>query len=139
MGQNCAGPERFFVYEKVYDEFIDGVVAVSIDLYTQSIIHNIMILTLILCKYWSSNIYIQSTGCKEYESGALPWRPTSRLWGHLYGAQTNATLPETCRWCGYQRGEGTCRYVYTFLSVYMYEFEYIVIFQAVSSLAQTAR
>jgi acyl-CoA reductase-like NAD-dependent aldehyde dehydrogenase len=23
MGQNCAGPERFFVYEKVYDEFVD--------------------------------------------------------------------------------------------------------------------
>jgi acyl-CoA reductase-like NAD-dependent aldehyde dehydrogenase len=24
MGQNCAGPERFFVYEKVFDEFCDG-------------------------------------------------------------------------------------------------------------------
>jgi acyl-CoA reductase-like NAD-dependent aldehyde dehydrogenase len=28
MGQNCAGPERFFVYEKVYDEFCDGVTAI---------------------------------------------------------------------------------------------------------------
>jgi acyl-CoA reductase-like NAD-dependent aldehyde dehydrogenase len=28
MGQNCAGPERFFVYEKVYDEFCDKVRAV---------------------------------------------------------------------------------------------------------------
>jgi acyl-CoA reductase-like NAD-dependent aldehyde dehydrogenase len=28
MGQNCAGPERFFVYEKVFDEFCDGVVGV---------------------------------------------------------------------------------------------------------------
>jgi acyl-CoA reductase-like NAD-dependent aldehyde dehydrogenase len=28
MGQNCAGPERFFVYEKVYDEFCDGVTSV---------------------------------------------------------------------------------------------------------------
>lgn len=28
MGQNCAGPERFFVYEKVYEEFIDRVVRV---------------------------------------------------------------------------------------------------------------
>lgn len=28
MGQNCAGPERFFVYEKIYDEFCDGVVKV---------------------------------------------------------------------------------------------------------------
>ncbi|KAJ1428867.1 putative aldehyde dehydrogenase [Ochromonadaceae sp. CCMP2298] len=28
MGQNCAGPERFFVYEKVYDEFCDGVAKV---------------------------------------------------------------------------------------------------------------
>ncbi len=28
MGQNCAGPERFFVYEKVYDEFCDGVVKI---------------------------------------------------------------------------------------------------------------
>jgi acyl-CoA reductase-like NAD-dependent aldehyde dehydrogenase len=28
MGQNCAGPERFFVYEKVYDEFCDGVTKV---------------------------------------------------------------------------------------------------------------
>ena len=28
MGQNCAGPERFFVYEKVYDEFCDKVTAV---------------------------------------------------------------------------------------------------------------
>jgi acyl-CoA reductase-like NAD-dependent aldehyde dehydrogenase len=28
MGQNCAGPERFFVYEKVYDEFCDGVASV---------------------------------------------------------------------------------------------------------------
>jgi acyl-CoA reductase-like NAD-dependent aldehyde dehydrogenase len=28
MGQNCAGPERFFVYEKVFDEFCDGVTSV---------------------------------------------------------------------------------------------------------------
>lgn len=28
MGQNCAGPERFFVYEKVFDEFCDGVVKI---------------------------------------------------------------------------------------------------------------
>ena len=28
MGQNCAGPERFFVYEKVYDEFCEKVTAV---------------------------------------------------------------------------------------------------------------
>ena len=28
MGQNCAGPERFFVYEKVYAEFCDKVTAV---------------------------------------------------------------------------------------------------------------
>lgn len=28
MGQNCAGPERFFVYEKVYQEFCDGVTKV---------------------------------------------------------------------------------------------------------------
>ncbi len=28
MGQNCAGPERFFVYEKVFDEFCDGVTRV---------------------------------------------------------------------------------------------------------------
>jgi succinate-semialdehyde dehydrogenase/glutarate-semialdehyde dehydrogenase len=26
MGQNCAGPERFFVYEKVYDEFCDAII-----------------------------------------------------------------------------------------------------------------
>ena len=25
MGQNCAGPERFLVYESVFDEFSDGV------------------------------------------------------------------------------------------------------------------
>jgi acyl-CoA reductase-like NAD-dependent aldehyde dehydrogenase len=28
MGQNCAGPERFFVYEKIFDEFCDGVTQV---------------------------------------------------------------------------------------------------------------
>jgi acyl-CoA reductase-like NAD-dependent aldehyde dehydrogenase len=28
MGQNCAGPERFLVYDKVFDEFCDGVVRV---------------------------------------------------------------------------------------------------------------
>ena len=28
MGQNCAGPERFFVYEKVFEEFCDGVTKV---------------------------------------------------------------------------------------------------------------
>jgi acyl-CoA reductase-like NAD-dependent aldehyde dehydrogenase len=28
MGQNCAGPERFFIYEKIYDEFCDKVVAI---------------------------------------------------------------------------------------------------------------
>ncbi len=32
MGQNCAGPERFFVYEKVYEEFCDGVVRVVRDM-----------------------------------------------------------------------------------------------------------
>jgi acyl-CoA reductase-like NAD-dependent aldehyde dehydrogenase len=25
MGQNCAGPERFFVYEGIYQEFCDKV------------------------------------------------------------------------------------------------------------------
>ena len=29
MGQNCAGPERFFVYEKIFDEFCDGVAKVA--------------------------------------------------------------------------------------------------------------
>ena len=29
MGQNCAGPERFFVYDKVYDEFCDEVTKVT--------------------------------------------------------------------------------------------------------------
>lgn len=28
MGQNCAGPERFFIYEKIYNEFCDKVVQV---------------------------------------------------------------------------------------------------------------
>lgn len=28
MGQNCAGPERFFIYEKIYNEFCDKVVKV---------------------------------------------------------------------------------------------------------------
>jgi acyl-CoA reductase-like NAD-dependent aldehyde dehydrogenase len=28
MGQNCAGPERFIVYEKVYDKFCESVAAV---------------------------------------------------------------------------------------------------------------
>lgn len=28
MGQNCAGPERFFVCEKAFEEFCDGVVKV---------------------------------------------------------------------------------------------------------------
>ncbi len=28
MGQNCAGPERFFVYEKVYDKFLEEVTKV---------------------------------------------------------------------------------------------------------------
>mmetsp|Transcript_31916 Transcript_31916/g.74705 ORF Transcript_31916/g.74705 Transcript_31916/m.74705 type:complete len:611 (+) Transcript_31916:72-1904(+) len=28
MGQNCAGPERFLVYDKVYDEFCDAVSAI---------------------------------------------------------------------------------------------------------------
>jgi acyl-CoA reductase-like NAD-dependent aldehyde dehydrogenase len=28
MGQNCAGPERFFIYEKIYTEFCDKVLAV---------------------------------------------------------------------------------------------------------------
>ena len=28
MGQNCAGPERFFIYEKIYKEFCDKVVQV---------------------------------------------------------------------------------------------------------------
>ena len=28
ISQNCAGPERFFVYEKVYDEFLDKVAKV---------------------------------------------------------------------------------------------------------------
>lgn len=32
MGQNCAGPERFFVYEKVYDKFCEGVTKVVKDM-----------------------------------------------------------------------------------------------------------
>jgi len=28
MGQNCAGPERFFVYEGVYERFVDAVARV---------------------------------------------------------------------------------------------------------------
>ena len=36
MGQNCAGPERFFVYEKVYDEFCDGVTRIVKNMKTGS-------------------------------------------------------------------------------------------------------
>jgi acyl-CoA reductase-like NAD-dependent aldehyde dehydrogenase len=34
MGQNCAGPERFFVYEKVYEEFCDKVSKVALQMKT---------------------------------------------------------------------------------------------------------
>eukprot|EP00607_Mallomonas_marina_P003787 CAMPEP_0182430560 /NCGR_PEP_ID=MMETSP1167-20130531/41635_1 /TAXON_ID=2988 /ORGANISM="Mallomonas Sp, Strain CCMP3275" /LENGTH=478 /DNA_ID=CAMNT_0024615799 /DNA_START=337 /DNA_END=1773 /DNA_ORIENTATION=- len=34
MGQNCAGPERFLVYEGVYQEFCDGVTRVTRELKT---------------------------------------------------------------------------------------------------------
>lgn len=36
MGQNCAGPERFFVYEKVYDEFCDGITKIVKNMRTGS-------------------------------------------------------------------------------------------------------
>lgn len=40
MGQNCAGPERFFVYEKVFDEFCDKVLAVLSKMQTGSSLGN---------------------------------------------------------------------------------------------------
>lgn len=36
MGQNCAGPERFFIYEKVFDEFVAGVEGVVRNMKTGS-------------------------------------------------------------------------------------------------------
>jgi acyl-CoA reductase-like NAD-dependent aldehyde dehydrogenase len=36
MGQNCAGPERFFVYEKIFDEFCDKVLKVLSNMKTGS-------------------------------------------------------------------------------------------------------
>ena len=40
MGQNCAGPERFFVYEKVFDEFCEGVTKVVKGMQTGSSLGN---------------------------------------------------------------------------------------------------
>ena len=40
MGQNCAGPERFFVYEKVFDEFCDKVLAIVSKMQTGSSLGN---------------------------------------------------------------------------------------------------
>lgn len=43
MGQNCAGPERFFIYDKVYDQFVDGVVKIVKKMKTGSSLNDVYV------------------------------------------------------------------------------------------------
>lgn len=102
MGQNCAGPERFFVYEKVYDEFCDGVTKIVNQMKTGPSLGDVYVDCGAICmgprqikKYQHLVDDAVSKGAKVLAGGFIPTGKDNPLTkGSFYPPTVLADVPE---------------------------------------------
>jgi len=101
MGQNCAGPERFFVYEKVYTEFCDGVTRVVKGMKTGSSLGDPFVDCGAICMGPRQILAYQrliddavSKGAKVLSGGFIPGPESELSKGSFYPPTVLADVPE---------------------------------------------
>lgn len=102
MGQNCAGPERFFVYDGVYDEFCDGVVKVVSQMKTGPSLQDPLIDCGAICMGYRQMSHYQklvddavNKGAKVLAGGYIPKDTKDPLTiGSFYPPTVLADVPE---------------------------------------------
>lgn len=101
MGQNCAGPERFFVYEKIYDEFCDGVVKVVSKMKTGSSLGDPLVDCGAICMGPRQMLHYQklvddavSKGARLLAGGYIPKSSDPLSKGSFYPPTVLADVPE---------------------------------------------
>jgi len=101
MGQNCAGPERFFVYEKVYEEFCDGVVKIVSKMKTGPSLGDPMVDCGAICMGPRQMAHYQklvddavSKGARILNGGSTPQSPNPLAKGSFYPPTVLADVPE---------------------------------------------
>ena len=103
MGQNCAGPERFFVYEKVYDQFCDEVTKTVLKMKTGASLTDPQVDCGAICMGPNQMLHYQklvddavSKGAKVLAGGYIPSKPHDPLSsGSFYPPTVLADVPES--------------------------------------------
>jgi len=101
MGQNCAGPERFFVYEKVFDEFCDGVAKVVKNMKVGPSLGDPSVDCGAICMGPRQMLHYQklvddakSKGAKVLAGGFIPGKDSPLSKGSFYPPTILADVPE---------------------------------------------
>lgn len=102
MGQNCAGPERFFVYEKVYDEFCAGVTKVVKEMQIGPSLGNPFVDCGAICMGPKQMLHYQrlvddavAKGAKLLAGGFIPDKDHPLSKGSFYPPTILADIPES--------------------------------------------
>jgi acyl-CoA reductase-like NAD-dependent aldehyde dehydrogenase len=104
MGQNCAGPERFFVYDKVFDSFCDQVSKVVEQMKTGPSLSDARVDCGAICmgpeqlkKYQSLVDDAVRKGARVLAGGKIPLRRSELGKGSFYPPTVLADVPENAR------------------------------------------
>ncbi len=101
MGQNCAGPERFFVYDKVYDDFCDQVTNIVRQMKTGPSLGDASVDCGAICmgpnqikKYQALVDDAVKKGARVLSGGKIPTRRSELGKGSFYPPTVLADVPE---------------------------------------------
>jgi acyl-CoA reductase-like NAD-dependent aldehyde dehydrogenase len=101
MGQNCAGPERFFIYDGVYDRFCDGVVSIVDQMKTGPSLGDPEVDCGAICmgpsqieKYQALVDDAVKKGARCLSGGKIPKKRTALSKGSFYPPTVLADVPE---------------------------------------------
>ena len=104
MGQNCAGPERFFVYDGIYDQFCNGVVDIVNKMKTGASLADPSVDCGAICmgpaqikKYQALVDDAVSKGARCLAGGKIPTKRSALGQGSFYPPTILADVPENAR------------------------------------------
>jgi len=104
MGQNCAGPERFFVYDGVFDKFCDGVVNIVDNMKTGVSLGDVDVDCGAICmgpsqikKYQTLVDDAVKKGAKLLAGGKIPSKRSALGKGSFYPPTVLADVPENAK------------------------------------------
>jgi len=104
MGQNCAGPERFFVYDSIFDQFCDGVVSIVSEMKTGSSLSDVEVDCGAICmgsnqikKYQALVDDAVKRGAKLLAGGKIPSKKSALGKGSFYPPTVLADVPENAK------------------------------------------